>query len=459
MERAATFRQKTVLRRLGELLKRHGLATSATPASCSGGVSSKYIKLQIDPIATVNSIGQSIRSSTLRRNDGSDMIPIDYESANEIRFRQYVARRQRVSLDEVDLDQYFREQRQIQAELDAKLEAERAEKNRELARAVAEKQRAEAAHREILQLRWRTRNIVPADPPNIKNLDDLEAISSAGQGFCEGTVIEGDDKAKTRIDINLELCNLRNSAFRNVIFGPNADLGGANFANSKFESVVFEGETNIKDVNFDEVEFIDVVFSRSCRIQGGSFQFAKVLKGVTIDFDRNYIAGATFSNKRSDTWFQLSNAYAGLFQYVNLTLSGIYFGFLLLKLYLFKVLSLTQAAALAGMNITNMQTGGMAVSVFDFVFGAKISSVATAMVILVYQAMRVFITMRIGPLIEDERRTGCTPPREDFESYRRPHNVVRLLGFAALLLFGYELWGLLTQKPLFIPFPSSAAST
>ena len=185
---------------------------------------------------------------------------------------------------------------------------------------------------------------------------------------------------------------------------------------------------------------------------GRLFSFHSSAKDVTIQFDRNYISNATFKGIRVDIWARLSNSYAGIWQYLNLTLSGAYFGFLLLKLYLFNVASTMQTSVLESLSLPQpVPVETREVSVFDFVFGAGFISVSIAMLLLLYQSMRLFLTTRIGPLIEGEKRTGYTPSRSSYDRYVRPNLVVRLLGLAAATLFAWELWQLWNQEPLLVP--------
>jgi hypothetical protein len=172
---------------------------------------------------------------------------------------------------------------------------------------------------------------------------------------------------------------------------------------------------------------------------------------VAIQFDENNIIGARFGYIRRDAWFRLSNAYLGIFQYINLSLSGLYLGLLLLKLYLFKFLSIAQSDIL---NTVNHPIGNpehlQSVSVFNFVFGAKWTSALPAIIILIYQMMRIFLTVRISPLIESERITGWTPPRSSYQRYMRLHLIAQILAGVAIMSFAWEVWQLFQQDPLLI---------
>ncbi|MCK1707712.1 MULTISPECIES: hypothetical protein [unclassified Bradyrhizobium] len=87
---------------------------------------------------------------------------------------------------------------------------------------------------------------------------------------------------------------------------------------------------------------------------------------------------------------------------------------------------------------------------YHFVFGAEWTSALPAIIILVYQVMRIILTVRISPLIEAERGTGWTPARSSYQRYIWFHVGSQILGGIAITSFAWEVWQLLQQEPLMI---------
>jgi uncharacterized protein YjbI with pentapeptide repeats len=342
---------------------------------------------------------------------------------------------------EKEIQEHLDEENRRREEYEASSRAERAK------RAELEEIQAQTRQRKIDE-RIRTRNVAPSDFARITKLEELERCSmDFDQAYCERSSLVGTKDKPLRIDLDLQSFNLRQSTFRDVIF---ADLRAVDFSGSLFERVAFEPRVKLQGADFERAQFSDVSFARGCGLDFASFQYAKFKERVAIEFDRNNISGATFTTTRTDIWAKLSSAYAGIFQYINLTLSGVYFGFILLKLYLFKALS-TMSGIIAQVYPGELRDQLTSISPFRFVFGSQWSAFATAVAILLYQALRLFLTMQIGPLIETEKRTGYTPEQSSYVKYEKLHLFVRILGAIAILLFIYEVYELWTEKPLLVP--------
>ncbi|SDO20241.1 pentapeptide repeat-containing protein [Ensifer sp. YR511] len=351
-----------------------------------------------------------------------------------------------------DMSNYYDEQSRLADE--ALRIAQEAEKIRELARRKAEEEnlRRELERRAQLEER-RRRHAVPSENFAIaRSVDDLRKKSQSNEAFCEQTRIEGNDQAAIEIELDLKAFNLGRSVFRHVIIQSSANLEGASFAGATFEHVVFKAGSNIKEADFSHATFSSVKFEPECILDGASFQFAKFLKAIAVEFDRNNLSGSVFFTPRSDKWNALARSYSTISQIVNTILSFSYFGILILKLYIFKTMSLAEAFILYKIpDPVNAKITYSEISVFNFMFGSQPSSLVIAVILIVYQALRLFVTMRIGPLIEAERQSGYTPPRDSFMTYYSLQTLVNLLGIAAVAIFCYEIWGLATQEPLKVP--------
>lgn len=307
----------------------------------------------------------------------------------------------------------------------------------------------------LLTDRINSRHVIPESYSPTVDVDTLFQCSGNNIAYAERTSINGDEKRAIEIDFDLELFNLSNSHFNNVIFKNGCNLSRASFKGARLNNVTFEGGVQLSEAEFDDAELSNVKFSPDANIKGASFRFAKFRRGVSVEFDRNYIANATFDSSRNDIWAKLSLSYAGIWQFLNITLSGLYFGVILLKLYGFKALTSVQSKLLSYDSngyLNSFET--VEISAFRFVFGEQLLSIVIAMLILSYQGLRLFVTTNIAPLIENEKRSGYTPDRSSYMAYSTLNYFIRILGIAVVALFSYEVWEMF-QKDLVIPLPGA----
>ncbi len=311
----------------------------------------------------------------------------------------------------------------------------------------------------LLAERRNNRHIIPESYSPSDGANALIEFSKSNIAYAERSNICGEENKAIEIDFDLELFNLSNSHFNNVIFKNGCNLSGASFKGAKLNNVTFEGGVQLSEADFDESELYDVNISPDANIKGASFRFAKFRRGVSVEFDRNYIANATFDSSRNDIWAKLSLSYAGIWQFVNITLSGLYFGVILLKLYLFKGLTAVQSKLFSYESIGYLdQLETVEISAFRFLFGEQMLSIVIAMLILFYQGLRLFLTTKIAPLIENEKRGGYTPDRSSYIDYSSLNIFVRVLGVAVVALFSYEVWELF-QRNLIIPLSATSVAT
>jgi uncharacterized protein YjbI with pentapeptide repeats len=378
-------------------------------------------------------------------------------------------RRQRLAyrLGRWPTDEEFEEDKREESR---KLSDEKNARDRKNAEARAALWEQEAERKRLIEARRRSREKILNDPHTITSADQLKQAVLNGRANCSNTIIEGLPNEPVVIDGDLEALNLSHSRFTHVRFS-NVNMNQALLIDCKFEDVAFGPGSTIERADFFNSEFRSVKFNPECKMGGASFRSCQFGSSVKIEFDHNSLLNATFQGGRRDEWFKLSHSYAGFIQFVNITLSGTYFSLILLKLYLFNIISQVQAepmaafdAALKAIRKEAQKLGpGISghleaaipkfkeVSPFDFVFGSDDASLGVAIIILVYQSLRLFITMRIGPLMEAERMGGYTPNRVEFEHYIDIHRIVQFLSIVALLLFAFELWQLFTQNPIQVP--------
>lgn len=371
------------------------------------------------------------------------MFPIDDSGKLDYELRKLLSRQLGRIPTEEDVAEHYRQQATDHSEW----EAERQEQERLKIKEQALKERERQI---VLDARHQSRNVAPPEPLRHLSADELDNRALSNLANCEQAKLLGEESSRVVINSDLEAFNFNGATFRNVIFSQHAKLNDASFVNAIFENVEFQSGCEVNNTDFSRARFKSVTFQRCCQIDGASFQLARFGKAVQIEFDQNNISGAAFLASRTDKWFQLSKAYSPIAQTVNALLSMTYFGIILLKLYIFK--SLTVLQEVSGLGMSDRMAGDFhELSVLRFLFGSEWTTLALAVLIIVYQALRLAITVRIAPLIEAERQSGHTPPLEYFETLMRLQALVRVLGFVALSVFVYELYGLFNQDPLLIP--------
>ena len=202
------------------------------------------------------------------------------------------------------------------------------EETRESKRRQEEAQKEEEAklkqREKILTQRLDSRHILPSDYDPSVNISTLRQRSESNLPYAERVKIQGDEKVSVEVDFDLELFNFSNSEFKHVKFKKGCNLNRASFKGSRLSHVVFEDGVKLSEADFDDTELHNVQFSPECNMKGATFRFAKFRRGVSLEFDRNYIANATFDSGRNDVWAKLSLSYAGIWQYVNITLNSAY---------------------------------------------------------------------------------------------------------------------------------------
>lgn len=319
-----------------------------------------------------------------------------------------------------------------------KEERERAEKERLL-------EMEDLARSNLVRSRLRNRNEIPKDyspPDSVKQL--LEMVQS-GETYVAFTKIRGTADERILIDTDLEGLNLESSIFEFVDFSSSCNLNKVNFKNSTFQDVTFQSKCSAKEVDFYYSTFSSTKFSPEACIIDASFKNCSFENDSYIDFDKNLISDVVFlKNDRTDSWHKLSTPFSGIWQYINVTLSGAYLISLYFKIQMFNGISATSQHA---RHLIEYETTKK-ITLYEFVFGESYTSVIAALLILLYQMLRLYMTLKIGPMIESTKASGVTPEKIRFVDYIRIMPFMAVLGYSALVVFLWNFWLLLNSKPL-----------
>ena len=328
-----------------------------------------------------------------------------------------------------------------------RIQSENAEK------ALREFRAKQSRRKAALSERKRNRNLVPENFHPAISTEKLSEFSAKNQSYCSGVVIGGSERERLKINCDLAGFNFDNSNIANSIFVA-CDLSDASFVGAKLENVEFDHDCNLERADFTGANFESVRIEKDCRIANASFRSVTFKKGTAIDFDANFVSGAAFVSPRTDRWHSLAKSYSSFYQILNLVAAAIYFGPIFLKLHLFKLAS-TGMNHILSVNPSLWRTfegQSNTVSVLDFVFGrGGRYSISLAVILFLFQGMRLFMTWKISPLIEVERQSGYTPSRESIEPLLITQKIMLPLGVASIIAFLYEIYSLCTQSPLFVP--------
>ena len=333
------------------------------------------------------------------------------------------------------------------AKMDARLNEERrlyeARENERLAAERITRRERE----ELIQYRRSSRSREPKDYSNPQSAEEFRTLVSAKSNcYAERTQLVGSERRIEILDVDLEDFNLSRSNFRNVTFGKGANLRNAQFHSCTFAQTAFV-DCLLEGAEFHECTFEGVSFAESAALTGASFQFSKFKLELKVLFDRNQIGNAVFLSGRKDAWYGLSTQFAGVWQYINVALFGAYLVPLLVKLYLFS------AVAKAQMEVYNavQREKLLAITAWEFVLGKEVHAILTAFGFFSYQFARLYMTLRIGPMIEAEKRTGFTPDKDGYVDYIRTQVWLKVLGVLVLCVVSRELYEMLSMKIYFRP--------
>jgi hypothetical protein len=196
--------------------------------------------------------------------------------------------------------------------------------------------------------------------------------------------------------------------------------------------------------NFATSNFSSAKFSPDANVLGASFKGSTFENGSYVDFDKNLILNAFFKDGRTDSWYKLSTPFSGIWQFINVALSSIYLISLYFKIQVFNGLSTTSqyARSVIVYEVTEK------ITLYEFVLGDSLSGAIAAFLILLYQILRLYMTLKIGPMIESTKISGVTPEKFRFTGYLRITPLIRALGYLALAVFLWNFWLLLNTGPI-----------
>lgn len=213
------------------------------------------------------------------------------------------------------------------------------------------------------------------------------------------------------------------------------DLKHANLSRSSFH------RCNFKDCSLESAQLVDARFENctfeNADVSGADFERARFSNCRGLLLDNNFTRGATFGPTPTDRWHVLKGAYAGHGQAFQILFSILYFGPIVLKVGLLYSIATVQARLNPDLHA---QLKLSPRPIYSLIYNENGFLWYLAVGVLLYQAFRIALTYRVGPLVDRENATGYAPGQSEYSRYWHAHQVVRVLGFAALVALAIHSW-------------------
>lgn len=311
--------------------------------------------------------------------------------------------------------------------------------------------------------KWREKNdhVVPdLSKADLRGVDlagaDLGEVNLIQANLCRANLHDADLRLADLSGVDLRWAILTYAGFGGAVM-KGADLSHANFMNASLNKADLSGAT-LTDAHFDKAD----------------------LRNATgLRLDGNHIIDAHLSPRAKDPWSVLRRTYSGpryalhlifliafLIPYIAKSLMWV--GVTNTQHAMIDLQGTIQQAAETVADSTyqplsvaleavaeklanyvpSEETGWKQYRVAQLLVGWDKSwiQVALVFVLLLYNALRGFLTFKVSLLREEEERSHYSPALSDYWWLFRIHQVVHVLLFVALASFAYHAWHWLTQE-------------
>lgn len=263
---------------------------------------------------------------------------------------------------------------------------------------------------------YKKRSIEPQDYDTPTKAQDLNNKYKFGGLYFRHTQITGED-----INFKLEHANLSGAIFKDCNFS-GCSLKSAQLIDARFDNCTFDNA----DLN------------------GADLERARFSGCTGLALDDNFIRGATFGPRPGDKWHRLKGTYAGHGQAFHILFSILYFGPIILKISFLLALATFQDRAQLAKRAELITLSPK--PIYKLIYNENGLLWYLTIGVLVYQALRILLTYRIGPLADRESATGYSPNKSEYSRYWRAHQVVRTFGIAAIIALSIHSWVILTSQ-------------
>lgn len=291
---------------------------------------------------------------------------------------------------------------------------------------------------------YKDKNAQPDNYKPPKTIEDLIDRARRGERyFCDAVIHGGTCDWKNFAQSNFSRAIIRGAVFYNT------DFRGTEFTGANLRGCYFLGASNFSDCDFSEatLSYAEIAGSRSFNIYNEhvrftrcNFEKADLRNTKGIELDDCHIAGARLPKNLSDPWTTLRTRYTGISAAVNLLL--LIFFFLPYVVATMIWVSASQLEGLSEVRSYICAQGCTATSVYKLLIGYHNGWASTlpAVLLIIYNLMRAYLTIRVAPLREIEERCGHTPAYADYRHLHLVDRFVVLVGLFALLSFLNHLY-------------------
>lgn len=297
-------------------------------------------------------------------------------------------------------------------------------------------------------------------PP--KNLEELEAMLVLEKRYFKSAVLNG---GRTKItDLNYK--DFSESHLRVLIFRK-IRIYHSKFHKAHLQNIRFLGCDDVTGCDFSECKFTNVLFkpaipeeitgllsnlakTRRVRLIKCNLEKADLRGAAGFELDDCYIAGARLAKDFSDPWSVLRRTYTGFRAFVVLLLLIAFFLPYAIEAMSWITLNKLEQAPkvrdfLCDKGCSETRVGVLLVAYYD-----GLRSFTTAILLIVYNIMRAYLTFKVAPLRENEERSHYTPSFEEYGPLMKYHWFVTVVAFFAVGSFLVHLIGWLVT-PVSVP--------
>jgi uncharacterized protein YjbI with pentapeptide repeats len=228
-------------------------------------------------------------------------------------------------------------------------------------------------------------------------------------------------------------------------------LQGASFANATLDDLTFSHEVlepqfaakasacDLERASFVNAKLVNVTFDE-CELHEASFEQAELVTVSGLEFDANNQRNARYARTFTNHWLQLRREYSGARMVFNILLLLAFFVPLIARAGFWIGVNRLQSHEL---HLQSHEFGRMSLclaarceewSVWELALrrNESLAAFTLAVALLAYNVLRLWLTWRVGPLREEEERSGHTPQRVDYNGLWIAHRIIRILFWLAI---------------------------
>ena len=266
---------------------------------------------------------------------------------------------------------------------------------------------------------------------------------------------------------NLTYARFGDTRLSNINF-IDAKLKGASFRNAKLKGAKF----NRADLEGADLEMTDLEganFNRA-NLKGAKLRSTNLIRAKNIRFDNQDIKAINISSRTTGPWLVLKRQYSNTMLLFTLAPILMFFIPYVFNIIVWRTVNIAQELTVETQNTTKLIADqlleeGHSLAGVSQLLNERVSNikpclakecrtwkigeiliglhqgynfVALSLLLLFYNAGRLFLTLRVGRLKDEEQQTSLTPYTFEYMNLYRIHRVISFIGFIAILWGGVQ---------------------